>query len=302
MKNLYLLLTPSYGSVGDQTITYAELLYLNENYSDYNIITFNEDETIEKIDEIVKHNTNDDLFFLQGGGNLGSLYPLTEQKRIYTLLALKNKSTVIFPQSAFFDDNYNFELAQKAYSKKNVILYAREEESFKLLKKHFPNANILLKPDIVYYLYRYYEKKEFERNGILLSIRKDIERNSVLQNELISALSNINIELEEYSMFTIKTITNENRNEFVENSIYKISTAKAIITDRLHGCIISAITKTPCIVFSNNYHKVVSNYSWLKHLNYIEFVDESNINDIASILNKLISISEKEKTRLDICN
>ena len=51
-----------------------------------------------------------------------------------------------------------------------------------------------------------------------------------------------------------------------------------VITDRLHGMILSIITGTPCIVFGNNYHKVESSYySWFKDLEYVSFIQQKEI-------------------------
>jgi exopolysaccharide biosynthesis predicted pyruvyltransferase EpsI len=67
------------------------------------------------------------------------------------------------------------------------------------------------------------------------------------------------------------------KNETI-NFINFISRRELIITDRLHGMIFSIITGTRCIVFGNNYHKVVSSYySWFKDLEYVTFIDKKDI-------------------------
>ena len=56
--------------------------------------------------------------------------------------------------------------------------------------------------------------------------------------------------------------------------------AALVITDRLHGMILCAITGTPCIVLESKSPKVRGCYSWIKHLEYIRFANSSD--DIAA--------------------
>jgi pyruvyl transferase EpsI len=69
---------------------------------------------------------------------------------------------------------------------------------------------------------------------------------------------------------TVKTL--EKRKAVLEFKLSQFRSAKIVITDRLHGMVLAAITGTPCIVFSNYNQKVLGTYDWIKDLNYIRFV------------------------------
>ena len=79
----------------------------------------------------------------------------------------------------------------------------------------------------------------------------------------------------------------------------KFSDSEVVITDRLHGMIFAAITKTPCLVLRNNYHKIIGSYKWLQELNYIQFVEEYSLKAVEEGLNKLIKLDTVNNIDLD---
>ena len=69
----------------------------------------------------------------------------------------------------------------------------------------------------------------------------------------------------------------ESRNELA-NIWFDFSKTGIAITDRLHGMIFCAITRTPCVAINNKNGKVKGVYErWLSRLNYIKLVDDYNI-------------------------
>ena len=67
----------------------------------------------------------------------------------------------------------------------------------------------------------------------------------------------------------------------------EFASAELVVTDRLHGMIFATITGTPCLVFSNNNHKVSESYKWIHSLPYIKFIKtaEEAISFIPELLN-----------------
>ena len=271
---VYLLLTPSYGSMGDQAIAYAEEEYLKAAYPDEKIIVYNEEETLRHIDRIVMENP-DNTFYLQGGGNMGSLYWDVEEKRRFVISKLDDCKVVVFPQSLYWESDDWFAESVPFYSRSNITIYARERVSYELMKSRYPCAEIELKPDIVYYLHNIIDNEKNQRTKILLSMRADKETvKKESRQELIKALQERIGAIELFDMYLDKTVPYKERTDFVNKAIIKISEAKIMITDRLHGAILSAITGTPCIFMPNKYHKNKSYYdSWLKNASYIQFLD-----------------------------
>lgn len=80
----------------------------------------------------------------------------------------------------------------------------------------------------------------------------------------------------------------KNRENILNKKWTEIARHQLVITDRLHGMIFCYITKTPCIVFSNNNYKIRETYkkylSESKSIKFIENMDEFKILDLAEEL------------------
>ena len=163
-------------------------------------------------------------------------------------------------------------------------------------------SNVILTPDIVMYLNKTNPKQE--RNGALLSLRKDREgvlteiQKDEIKNEAQKNFDNIIITdtVAEYITNEDKVLEymiNVNRREKELNKKWdQFKKVEVVITDRLHGMVFCAITSTPCIVISNYNHKVKDTYEWLKDLNYIKFVND--IEEIPGLIKQLKGIEIKE--------
>ena len=71
-------------------------------------------------------------------------------------------------------------------------------------------------------------------------------------------------------------VTRENRTEEIDDLICRISGAECVVTDRLHGMILCAVTGTPCVVLPNGNPKVEASFEWVKSLGYIRFIHRSD--------------------------
>jgi len=83
----------------------------------------------------------------------------------------------------------------------------------------------------------------------------------------------------------------ENREEKIDMMLSTVSSAECVVTDRLHGMVLSAVTGTPCVVFSSGYHKVEGCYEWIKELGYISFI--RNIDELESAINTVMNCADK---------
>lgn len=277
-KCAYFFGIPTHSNIGDSAIVVAEKEFLrNCGYDEIVEITSSEyvynRKCIKRL--IPKHAS----VFLPGGGNMGSLWPLEEERRYQIIEDFRNCSITVFPQTIFYgDSDKDIELKNKTAklynSVKQLTLVAREEDSYDIMKHIYPKCRVLLSPDIV--LSMGYQSFNQQRNGILICFRKDKEKklDTTDENDLL-----LYLEKSGYSVFVTDTmadgqITKHNREEIVKNKMKQIASARLLITDRLHGMVFAAITGTPCIVFGNSHHKVVGTYKWLEKLRYIKFVSE----------------------------
>lgn len=280
-KNIYLIDVPQFRNLGDHAIAKAERLFFEKNYKDYNVVEIPIDEYEINYLNLKRNIKNDDIIILVGGGNFGVEYYIMELHRREIIQNFKNK-IILFPQTIYFGySEFGLKQLKKSselYSKNtNLIMFAREEKSYNIMKYYFKNNSYLV-PDIV--LSMKIDDNKFERDKILLCLRNDIE--GCLDSKDINDVYKI---LKEYKYESYDTVIKNNvllkdRDEELKKCYNKFLSSKLVITDRLHGMIFSAITSTPCLVLKNYNYKVESVYNtWLKNIDYIKFIqDKENLN------------------------
>lgn len=286
-KTAYLLATPTHDNIGDLAIVVAEEKFLK--YCGYdriiNIVMSDCWEYPKCIARLIPHNSP---VYFNGGGNMGDIY-LDEQLRRTLLPLLKKHEVVLFPQTIFYrntvEGNDKKASSIQYYNQKNITIAAREQKSFQIMKNLYPEATILLTPDIVLSM----EVQNFgkERNGILLCFRDDQEKSVSNESidELQRCLETKGYSIEKTSMIYYRHITAGMWGHVVRGKMEQIASARLFITDRLHGMIFAALTQTPCIVFGNNHHKVSGVYKWIDTLDYISLV--SSVNEAIMLADKM---------------
>ena len=95
---------------------------------------------------------------------------------------------------------------------------------------------------------------------------------------------------------TSMVVEKRNDKPFEKEELNKLltlfKTSKIVITDRLHGMILSAITNTPCIAINNSNGKVAGVYEkWLKGKSSIILTEPEKINK--EIIQNTISLNKK---------
>lgn len=299
-KSIYLLLTPAYASIGDQAIAWAEERWLAARYPGRRLCVLDEDQTLRRLPGILAESTPDDLFFLQGGGNLGTLYPAVEERRRQVIRSLGARPAVLFPQSVWFEREEAARQSAEIYSRPNLTLFAREQGSLTLMEQWYPRAKVSLRPDIVYSLYPVARRRDLPRTRVLVSLRADKESASLDRRQaLLEGLRAAWPEMEEYKMYRGGTVEPEQRAALVEQTVQTFHKARLIVTDRLHGVIFAAITGTPCVVLPNAYHKNQKNYdAWLRGMNYIAFCPDADAERVTALAQRVTAVAETEKTEL----
>lgn len=300
-KKAFILGTPAHTNLGDSAIVVAQMRYLErcgfekDQIKDISVTDYSRyPDVVDTAIQKQKH------VFWHGGGNMGDIWPHEEQFRQEVLKKNPNLHVLIFPQTIDYrkqdEDNILLTGSFAIYNnRKNITLVAREEKSWNTMQRVYPNAQILLTPDIVLSMTAAdFEVKPQNRQGILLCMRSDIER-SMTDNDrktVENAVSLQNIPYHYTDMYSDCPITKENRAECVLKKMQEFAGAKLVITDRLHGMVFAAITGTPCIVFSNYNHKVRGTYEWIKYLSYIRYAESST--DVEKYLPELLAMENCE--------
>lgn len=177
---------------------------------------------------------------------------------------------IILPQTINFYTPYIKEYVSRRFAnKENLILLCRDEKSFDNASYLFPNTKLLLYPDIVTSLIGYYNNNSNNRDGVLFCIRNDVEAfyDSSRVKKLFDLFGNIRKEMIDTTLDSSLSDVLKNKEKYIYEIIYKISTYSVVITDRYHGTIFSAIASTPVIVITSADHKLSSGVKWFDKAN-----------------------------------
>ena len=267
--------SPEYNNLGDHAIAWAMKKFLKENFDDVEIVEITEKEILTNFNDAIQGITQHDVICLVGGGNLGNQY---QDQRIIRNLAIKTftkNKIVIFPQSIYYTKDVFGKNARKIDNKifqkhPNLHIFARDYISKEIMESCFPKCKVYCTPDIV--LSIKLEQSSQQRNGGLICLRNDVEGS--LSNQEKNEIGALFSTYETIDTCLPKDINVFERESAILNLLDKIAKAEIVITDRLHGVIFCAITRTPCIVFNNYNHKIKGIMDWLTNNSQIRLCDD----------------------------
>lgn len=301
-KKVIITLAADYGNLGDVAITYAQTKMLKEKYMGYEIIELPISQTVLYLKTLKRVCSNDDIITIVGGGNMGDLYKSIEFFRQLIIKIFPQNKIISFPQTIDFTTTSmggkELKKAKKIYNNhKNLTLLAREKKSFDLMKKYFPNNNVLFTPDIVLTLNNITSPQK-ARKYITLCLRNDKEKflPSDIEHDIIEYFKDKE-SIQHYDTHINQAeLTIDEREQELSKIWNVFFESKLVITDRLHGMIFCYITKTPCIVLPNNNAKIKGCYEWIQDSECILLLEKSNTRLFQSIISewpKLVNAQNK---------
>ena len=303
-KRCFIFLAADYGNIGDIAISHAQKQYLQRVLTDYEVISVAISQTRFVLNSIKQQIRETDIVTIIGGGNMGGTYPDIEELRQLIIKSFPANRIVCFPQTL---DWNNSDQSQRAlqrivnvYAKHpDIHVFARESITAAKLNELFSaysNVHIGLVPDIV-----------MSANAILLGTTDCVAPLGILRclrDDKEAALS-----AEQYSMIDKalaatghkieKTDTHAGGSQLNEAQCTKLLTdklsqfraAKLVVTDRLHGMILSLLSGTPCLVLPNSNHKIrQTQLDWLRNHPRLVFLELDEIADIATFIDSLLSV------------
>lgn len=285
-EKIYLIGAPVYGNLGDQAITLGEYKFL-ENIKFHKTLVEIPSFYIRRHTELFKFIIGKSDILIQGGGFLGSLWPVEEEMVRKVIKNFPDNKIVIFPQTLYFtDDEEGIKqktISQEIYKEhKNITLFLRDEVSYRFAKNDMKMKNIHLAPDMALILDSV-ERVDEVRENILFCLRGDKEKSLSKEQEqkLIDVVGRLYPEDKIIYTDTVSTknVWKNQREKAVYDKIEEFSKAKMVVTDRLHGMVFAALAGTPCIVMGSCNYKVKGIYNWIKNNTYISFVDDFNLID-----------------------
>lgn len=305
-KKIFLLMEPEYGNIGDQAIAYATEKYISDYFPEYLHVKVTEKNTYKHMKTLQRVCAPSDIILLQGGGNMGNLYPRIERLRRFCLKCFPDNTVVSMPVTATYMDNKfgkrEFKKSLKVYNAhRKLILLAREKYTYDFLKENYINANCLLVPDIVFYLANKIEIRESDKTCVMLCIRKEMESvlSEGLRNEIIRGVINRFPDGFIYDTEVKRTIDPDIRDLEVLSMLNQFRRSKIVITDRMHGMIFAAVTGAPCVVLKSLDKKIEGTYQWLKEFNSIKFVESNSFAEVDAAISLMGNNIKGEQVKFE---
>lgn len=294
---------PEYNNLGDHAIAYATKEFVQTRIKDACYIEISEREIMRHLSKLKKYIRESDVLLLQGGGNLGDVYKDQQRIRELVIKAFPNNRIIMIPQTVYFNDTREnapnlVKIKELFESHQHLFLFAREEYSFALMQKLFCKCKVALVPDIVLSLSLEKMQQKNEREGVCVCFRSD--RESILEladkDFVLSVLNRKFSKVDPIDTVVNNWVRKEAREKELMSIWRKIASCELLVTDRLHGMIFAAITKTPCIAFSNDNKKIMGVYKWISNCKWIEFCE--NPYDIPKKIEEVLR-QEKECFNLE---
>lgn len=293
-KTIILPATPIHGNLGDQAIVLAQTHFLMDAglHGLFECNRWQYERGKNAIGHLVRPG---DLVIIDGGGNIGSLWPAESDKMNDIVVRFQENPVVVFPQTAYFEDTVAGEDCRRrvseAYAKNpNLLFFSRDRATYDAIREIAPTTRNLYVPDIVLYLDE--SHRDYLRSGALLCLRSDKERvtGDGAALALRSALKARGLAAHEtdtvVDLGTFGRITTRNREAVLDAKWDEFASAEVVVTDRLHGMLFSAITGTPCVALDNVSHKVSQGYEWIRHLPYVRVA--SCIEEVPQLLDEVL--------------
>ncbi|MGH7844649.1 MAG: polysaccharide pyruvyl transferase family protein [Candidatus Binatia bacterium] len=265
---------PNHANVGDSAIWLGEKKFLKSIGAkiayECDVVTYSQQVLAERV--------GNGVILLHGGGNFGDVWPTRQLFREKVIKAFPENKIVLFPQTIYFKERSNLMRAQEILNRHhNLVILARDKRSLEFARNEFKAPSALC-PDMAFMLESLRRPIDPEEE-ILWLARTDVESRGAISS-LNGAYVRMTDWLEEQSTITdqvnrrlAKPITRHPRVfgrlsplisvlldrlawQRVARGTKLLSSSRVVITDRLHGHILSVLLGIPHVVLDNNYGKL----------------------------------------------
>lgn len=248
--------------------------------------------------------SHQETILLHGGGNFGDLWTKHQNFRLRIISEFPNNNIIILPQTVFYKD------LEKAVSDglemgkhPNLTICARDTNSYDFLKKYFKNNQIILVPDMAFYIpearLRKYCTPAIKESLFLKRTDKEL-KDSDLYKKIVPENSDIrdwpsmestdNILSLYYKIQRLNKkiggkflyVTDWYCQKILKKHLIKIgvkfvSEYKQVYTTRLHVAILSVLLNKSFVFLDNSYGKNKGFYeTWLRDLDNVNFIEEND--------------------------
>ena len=290
-RKAYIFLAADYGNLGDIALTFAQKQLLLKHFPNHYPVEVPSSISLSELKGYIQSVSKDDIVTIIAGGNMGDVWSWFERYRQLIVSKLRKNSIYQFPQTTTYTNTTLgrnlLACAKYIYYGSSIKLMAREKMSYDFMQSNF-DCSSYLAPDIVM-TFKYWKKRE--RNGILLCLRDDREQslNNEEQSEIKRIITDINMDVSVIDTKIDDTFKYDIRYVQLEQFINRVSSAKVIVTDRLHGMIFAYITGTPAIVLPNSNRKIEMCYEWISNCGFIRFFPSFSVTAFSDALNAALT-------------
>ena len=279
-----LLEFPDYANAGDSAIWLGEREWLRRNGNPV-VYTCGKKNYSQKI---LADQVGDGIILLQGGGNFGDLWLDHQHFREMVISDFPHNKIIQLPQTFYFKQRDTLERSAKIINAHNhLILLCRDKQTFDFAVKEFSVQSILC-PDMAFVLGRM-ERVGSPQTDIVWLSRTDKEtlnkprpvnepgiKHTDWLKEPDTDLNKEYVDLvEETKRYPEKWLSlqesllrmcDEQAKKRFINGCKILSEGKIVVTDRLHGHIMSLLLNIPHILMDNSYGKIRGFYeTWTQH-------------------------------------
>ena len=302
-ERVFLFLAADYGNIGDIAITAAQERFLAQHAGRPHVVVVPISRTRTRIRSIQRQIAPGDLVATVGGGNMGVAYPDIEALRQLVIRSFPDNRVVCFPQTLDWDtspasDRAIRKLVEVYGRHEDLHVFARESVSHGRLQELFapyPNVRIGLVPDIVLSTSALAlgASTAETRGGLLLCMRDDQERavTDAQRHEIDVSLARFGMPIEVTDTHAGGAGLNEDRcRSLLREKVAQFAAARLVVTDRLHGMILSLVAGTPCLVLPNSNHKIRQTYQdWLRESPRVEVLSLDRVDTIDQAIGRLLA-------------
>jgi exopolysaccharide biosynthesis predicted pyruvyltransferase EpsI len=148
-RRIVLLDAPDHPNVGDQAILLGELAFLRRHFPDARLHVASYTTYRAGLDDLVR---SADVVVLHGGGNFGDIWPQHHEFRLRMLETYRDRRLIQFPQSISFSDPATLERTKAAIAGcADFHLLARDRQGLAFAEAHF-DCPVSLCPDMAFCL------------------------------------------------------------------------------------------------------------------------------------------------------
>ena len=211
--------------------------------------------------------------FLHGGGNFGTLWKAHQDFRLDILERFPRHRVVQLPQSIHFEDEAAAAETQRAIARHGrFTLFVRDRPSMEYARRLF-DCEVKLAPDMAFAIGPLERKRSAV--DIFYLLRTDLEKmplgerrddgRSALAGDwlaedrhamrLVSMASRLMTLMDSAEVARLKSYERL-ASARVRRGIELLSTGRVVVTDRLHGHILSTLLGIPHVALDNSYRKI----------------------------------------------